>query len=300
MVALINRATITKELLPGLNKIVGLQYKDVADEHKPLFDTETSERSFEEEVMYSLFGTAPSKSEGAAVTFDASQETFSARYNHVTYALAFAITEEAMEDNLYDTFAKVRAKALGRAMGNTKQVVAANVLNNGFSSSFPGGDGVSLFSASHPTIAGLQSNLLSGDLSEAALENAAITISLEKDERGILTGDMADSLHIPPQLQFLAHRILKSDKRQGTADNDANALRDGNFYKGIHINRRFTDPDAWFVRTANPDGLKHFERVKLQTKMENDFHTGNIMYKARERYSFGWTDFRGVYGSPGA
>lgn len=301
MTALINRSTIAKELLPGLNKVTGLAYKEVNNEHLPLFDIETSNRSFEEEVNYAMFGSAPVKSEGAAVTFDSSRETYSARYNHETIALAYAITEEAIEDNLYDTFSRVRSKALGRAMGNTKQVKAANVFNNGFSSSFAGGDGVALFSASHPTLVGVQSNLLTGDLSETALENAFITISLVKDERGILIGSTVKSLHLPPQLQFVADRILKSEKRVGTADNDINAMRSqGLFQNGYSINHRFTDPDAWFIRTDVPDGTKMFERVKLSTKMDTDFYTGNIMYRARERYSFGWTDWRGTFGSAGA
>lgn len=301
MTALINRATIAKELLPGLNKITGLAYKDVNNEHTPLFDIETSERSFEEEVQYSLFGTAPVKSEGAAVSFDSSRETYSSRYNHETIALAYAITEEAFEDNLYDTFSKVRSRGLGRAMGNTKQVKAANVYNDGFTASVIGGDGVSLFSATHPTLVGVQSNLLSGDLSETALENAFITIGLTLDERGILIGATTKSLHIPSQLQFVADRILKSELRVGTSDNDINALKSrGLFQNGYSVNHRFTDPDAWFIRTDVPDGTKMFERVKLSTKMDTDFFTGNIMYRARERYSFGWSDWRGVFGSPGA
>lgn len=300
--ATISRASITKELVPGLNKILGLAYKNVDDEATPLFDVETSERAFEEEVMFSLFGTAPDKSEGAAVEYDTAQEGWTARYTMETIALAFAITEEAMEDNLYDTFSKVRAKGLGRAMGNTEQTKAADVYNNGFNPLFKGGDGVALFSASHPTrTAGNQSNTVAVDLSETALENAYIDITLFKDDRGILIGAMPRSLHIPPQLNFVAHRILKSPLRVGTADNDANALKDmGIFSRGYTINRRFTDSNAWFIRTDVENGMKKFNRIPLSTKMEGDFDTGNMRYKARQRYKYGWSDWRGAYASSGS
>lgn len=298
----INRANIAKELLPGLNAIFGTEYKSVDNEHLPLFDAETSDRAFEEEVLFSMFGTAPVKTEGSGIQYDTAQESYTARYNHSTIALGFAITEEAMEDNLYDTFSKLRAKGLARAMANTKQVTAANIYNNGFSSSYTGGDGVALFSASHPTVgAGNQSNTVSSDLSETALETAFINISLFKDDRGILIGASPASLHIPPQLQFVAERILRSDQQAGSANNDVNALKSrGIFSRGYTVNRRFTDTNAWFIRTDVPNGLKHFTRVKLGTKMEPDFDTGNLRFKARERYSFGWSDWRGAYGSNGS
>jgi hypothetical protein len=300
--AVINRTNLAKQLLPGLNKIFGLEYKSIDNQHTVLFDIENSNRAFEEEVAQSLFGTAPLKNEGEAVEYDTARESYTARYTHQTVALAFAITEEAIEDNLYDTIGKIRSKGLARAMANTKQVMAANVYNNGHSSSYLGGDGVSLFSASHPTVAaGNQSNTVAADLSESALESAFINISLMKDDRGILMGAMPKSLHIPPQLQFVACRILESDLRAGTTDNDVNALRaKGIFSSGYSINHRFTDTNAWYIRTDVPNGTKMFNRVKLQTKMEPDFDTGNLRFKARERYSFGWSDWRGVYGSSGA
>lgn len=298
----INRAALSKQLEPGLNAIFGLNYKMVDNEHTPLFDVENSERSFEEEQLMSLFGTAPVKGEGAAVQYDDAVEAWTARYTHETIALAFAITEEAIEDNLYDTVGKIKAQGLGRAMGNTKQVKAAAVYNNGFSTSFPIGDGQPVFSTAHPTVGGgTQSNRVSVDLSETALENAFISISLTADERGILMGAVPQSLHLPPQLQFVAHRILKSPLRVGTADNDANALKDmGLFSKGWSINRRFTDPNAWFIRTDVPNGPKMFVRVGLQSKMEPDFDSGNLRYKSRERYSFGVSDWRALYGSSGS
>lgn len=295
----INRATIARELVPGLNAVFGMAYGEVADEHKALFDIENSERAFEEEVLFSGFGTAPVKSEGAAVEMDTAQEVWTSRYTHETIALAFAITEEAMEDNLYDTFGPLRAKALGRAMANTKEVKGANIFNNGFSSSYVGGDGVPLFSASHPTVGGdNQSNTASVDLSEAALESAWITTSLIKDDRGILIGSMAKSLHIPPQLRFVAQRILKSDLRSGVADNDVNAIKSLGFFPGgIHVNHRFTDAGAWFIKTDVPNGTKMFVRAPLKQEMQGDFDTGNLRYKARERYSFGWSEWRSWYGS---
>jgi len=304
----INRASISKELLPGLNAVFGLEYGEVDNEHAPLFATENSDRAFEEEVLFTGFGSAPVKGEGAAVTYDDAQESYTARYTHETVALGFAITEEAMEDNLYDTFAKLRAKALARAMANTKQVKAADVFNNGFSTSHVGGDGAALFSASHPTIgAGNQSNLLSAaDLSEASLETALISISKIKDDRGILVGAQAESLHIPSDLVFTADQILNSTLsttivNNATNVNDINSIRNqGLLPKGYFVNRRFTDTNAFFIKTNVPNGTKMFVRSPLQTKMEPDFDTGNLRFKARERYAFGWSDWRGFFGNAGA
>ena len=311
----INRASISKELLPGLNAVFGMEYGEVADEHKPLFETENSDRAFEEEVLFTGFGTAPTKAEGAAVSFDDAQESFTSRYTHETVALAFAITEEAMEDNLYDTFAKLRAKGLARAMANTKQVKAADVFNNGFNSAFAGGDGQQLFSASHPTIGdGNQSNTLGAtDLSEASLESALITISKAKDDRGILIGLQTQSLHIPSDLAFTADQILNSTMSTtigvnpttaangATNVNDINSIRNqGMVPGGFFVNRRFTDTNAWFLKTDVPNGAKMFVRSPLQTKMEPDFDTGNIRFKARERYSFGFSDWRGFFGASGS
>jgi hypothetical protein len=311
----INRASISKELLPGLNAVFGMEYGEVADEHKPLFETENSDRAFEEEVLFTGFGTAPTKAEGAAVSFDDAQESFTSRYTHETVALAFAITEEAMEDNLYDTFAKLRAKGLARAMANTKQVKAADVFNNGFNSSFTGGDGQQLFSASHPTIGdGNQSNTLGAtDLSEASLESSLITISKAKDDRGILIGLQTQSLHIPSDLAFTADQILNSTMSTtigvnpttaangATNVNDINSIRNqGMVPGGFFVNRRFTDTNAWFLKTDCPNGAKMFVRSPLQTKMEPDFDTGNVRFKARERYSFGFSDWRSYYGASGS
>ena len=308
----INRASIAKELLPGLNAVFGIEYKDVDNEHAPLYATEQSDRAFEEEVLFTGFGSAPVKSEGAAVQYDNAQEGYVSRYTNETVALAFAITEEAMEDNLYDTFAKVRARGLARAMANTKQVKAADVFNNGFSSSYLGGDGVALFSAAHPTVgAGNQSNTLGAtDLSEASLESALITISKAKDDRGILIGLQAVSLHVPSDLIYTADKILNSTLSTTTATNsttgvtnvnDINALRNqGVLPKGFFVNRRFTDTNAWFLKTDCPNGTKMFVRSPLQTKMEPDFDTGNLRFKGRERYSFGWSDWRGFYGASGS
>ena len=311
----INRASISKELLPGLNAVFGMEYGEVADERKPLFETENSDRAFEEEVLFTGFGTAPTKAEGAAVSFDDAQESFTSRYTHETVALAFAITEEAMEDNPYDTFAKLRAKGLARAMANTKQVKAADVFNNGFNSSFTGGDGQQLFSASHPTIGdGNQSNTLGAtDLSEASLESSLITISKAKDDRGILIGLQTQSLHIPSDLAFTADQILNSTMSTtigvnpttaangATNVNDINSIRNqGMVPGGFFVNRRFTDTNAWFLKTDCPNGAKMFVRSPLQTKMEPDFDTGNVRFKARERYSFGFSDWRSYYGASGS
>lgn len=302
--SILTRAQFAKQLVPGLNAIFGTAYKSIDNEHAPLFDIERSDRSFEEEVLMTGFGTAPVKSEGDQVFFDTASEAWTSRYNHETVAMAFAITEEAIEDNLYGTTGKMKANAMGRAMANAKQVKAANVYNNGFNTSalYAGGDGKPLFASDHPTLAaGTQSNKVSSDLSETALESALINISLTKDDRGLLIGARAVSLHIPPQLQFVAHRILFSDLRVGTADNDTNAMKDmGLFSKGYTVNHRFTDTNAWFIRTDVPNGTKMFIRAPLATKDDVDFLTGNMRYKARERYSFGWSDWRQWYGSSGS
>jgi len=302
--AILTRAQFAKQLVPGLNAIFGTAYKSVDNEHTPLFDSEKSDRSFEEEVLMTGFGTAPVKSEGDQVFFDTASEAWTSRYTHETVAMAFAITEEAIEDNLYGTTGKMKANAMGRAMANAKQVKAANVFNNGFSTSslYAGGDAKPLFATDHPTLAaGTQSNRTSSDLSETALEASLINISLTKDDRGLLIGSRAVSLHIPPQLQFVAHRILFSDLRVGTGDNDTNAMKDmGLFSKGYTVNHRFTDPNAWFIRTDVPNGTKMFIRASLATKDDVDFLTGNMRYKARERYSFGWSDWRQWYGSSGS
>ena len=303
----INRASINKELLPGLNAIFGLEYGEVNNEHQAIYEVENSDRAFEEEVLFTGFGTAPTKGEGAAVSYDDAQESYTARYTAETVALAFAITEEAMEDNLYDTFAKLRAKGLARAMANTKQVKAANLFNNSFSDTI--GDGVAFFSDSHPTVAdGNQDNLLAAsDLAESTLETALTAIQKTKDDRGILIGASAVSLHIPVDYWAVADRVLSSPGNTQTSaaaadpnTNAINAIRHmGMVPEGYHINRRFTDTDAWFVKTDVPNGTKMFIRSPLQTKMEPDFDTGNLRFKARERYSFGVSDWRGWYGSAG-
>lgn len=304
MATLLTRAQFSKQLVPGLNAIFGTGYKMVDNEHTPLFDIEKSDRSFEEEVLQTGFGTAPLKQEGEQVFFDSATESWTSRWTHETVAMAFAITEEAIEDNLYGTTGKMKANAMGRAMANAKQTKAANVFNNGFSANanFAGGDGQPLFSTAHPTVAGgNQSNRVSSDLSETALEAALIDISLLRDDRGILIGATAKSLHLPPQLKFVAHRILKSEGRVATADNDTNAMRDmGLFSAGYTVNHRFTDTNAWFIRTDVPNGTKMFVRAPLATKDDTDFLTGNMRYKARERYSFGWSDWRQWYGSSGS
>ena len=302
--SILTRAQFAKQLVPGLNAIFGTAYKSIDNEHTPLFDIERSDRSFEEEVLMTGFGTAPVKSEGDQVFFDTASEAWTSRFTHETVAMAFAITEEAIEDNLYGTTGKMKANAMGRAMANAKQVKAANVYNNGFNTSalYAGDDGKPLFASDHPTLAaGTQSNKVSSDLSETALEAALINISLTKDDRGLLIGARAVSLHIPPQLQFVAHRILFSDLRVGTADNDTNAMKDmGLFSKGYNVNHRFTDTNGWFIRTDVPNGTKMFIRAPLATKDDVDFLTGNMRYKARERYSFGWSDWRQWYGSSGS
>ena len=300
----INRAQLVKELEPGLNALFGLEYDRYENEHTEIFDTENSDRAFEEEVMLSGFGQAPVKGEGAAVTYDTAQETFTARYSHETVALAFSLTEEAIEDNLYDSLSSRYTKALARSMATTKQVKAANVLNNGFSTSFPGGDGKPLMTTDHPTMSGGdQSNEPStaADLNETSLENAMIDISQFLDERGLKVNVQARKLIIPPQLQFVAERVLKTPGRVGTSDNDINALSNmGMLPEGYVVNHYLTDTDAFFIKTDAPNGLKHFVRSPMSTGMEGDFETGNVRYKARERYSFGFSDWRGIYGSPGA
>mgnify|MGYP003134455812 FL=1 len=300
----INRAQLVKELEPGLNALFGLEYDRYENEHAEIFDTENSDRAFEEEVMLSGFAQAPVKGEGAAVAYDTAQETFTARYTHETVALAFALTEEAIEDNLYDSLSSRYTRALARSMSTTKQVKAANVLNNGFSTSFPGGDGKPLMTTDHPSLTGGdQANEPStaADLNETSLENALIDISAFKDERGIKINVQARKLIIPPQLQFVAERILQSPGRVNSSDNDINAMRNmGMFPEGYVVNHYLTDADAFFIKTDAPNGLKHFVRSPLQTGMEGDFDTGNVRYKARERYSFGFSDWRGIFGSPGA
>ena len=297
----INRASISKELLPGLNAVFGMEYGEVNDEHLPLYEIENSDRSFEEEVLFTGFGTAPTKKEGAAVVYDDAGESFTARYTNETIALAFAITEEAMEDNLYDTFAKLRAKGLARAMANTKQVKAAKLYNEGFTTAQ--GDGQPLFSASHPTVQdGNQSNIgTAAAISEASLESAVIAIQKFKDDRGILIGSSAVSLHVPVDLMFTCDVLLNTPGIVGSADNDINSVRNlGVFPSGYFTNRRFTDTNGYFIKTDVPNGSKMFNRTPLQTKMEPDFDTGNLRFKARERYSFGVSDWRGWFGNQGA
>ena len=300
----ISRQQLAKELEPGLNALFGLEYKNYENQHTEIFDIENSDRAFEEEVMLSGFANAAVKAEGAAVTFDNANETFTSRYTHETVALAFAITEEAVEDNLYDSIARRYTKALARSMANTKQIKAANVLNNGFNSSFPGGDGVELFSSAHPTVSGgTQRNELAtaADLSETSLEQAMIDIAAFKDERGLKIAARGMKMIIPSELQFTAERILKSPARVGTADNDLNALSSkGMLPQGYVVNNFLTDTDAFFIKTDVPNGLKMFNRAAIKTAMEGDFDTGNMRYKARERYSFGFSDWRGMFASEGA
>jgi hypothetical protein len=300
----ISRAQLLKELLPGLNALFGLEYKKYGDEHKELYDTETSERSFEEETKLSGFSAAPVKNEGNAIAYDNAQEAWTARYTHETIALGFSLTEEAVEDNLYDTLSARYTKALARAMAYTKQVKAANVLNNGFNSAYAGGDGEALFSDSHPLVSGgVNSNVpgVMSDLNETALENAVIQIAAWTDERGLLIAAKPQKLVIPPALQFVATRLLETEQRVGTADNDLNALKNnGSIPQGYTVNHFLTDPNAWFLTTDVPNGMKHFVRSPLSTSMDGDFDTGNVRYKARERYSFGYSDPLGMWGSEGA
>jgi hypothetical protein len=300
----ISRQQLAKELEPGLNALFGLEYKNYENQHAEIYDTESSDRAFEEEVMLGGFANAAVKPEGSGVSYDTANEAFTARYTHETIALAFSITEEAVEDNLYDSIAKRYTKALARSMANTKQIKAANILNNGFSGGTAGGDGVDLLSIAHPTIsAGNQKNELttSADLSETSLEQAMIDIAAFKDERGLKIAARGMKLIIPSALQFTAERILKSTQRVGTADNDINAIGSmGMIPQGYTVNHFLTDDDAFFIKTDVPNGMKHFNRAAIKTAMEGDFDTGNMRYKARERYSFGFSDWRGIYGSPGA
>jgi hypothetical protein len=300
----ISRAQLLKELLPGLNALFGLEYKRYGEEHKEVYETETSERSFEEETKLSGFSAAPVKNEGTAIAYDNAQEAWTARYNHQTIALGFSLTEEAVEDNLYDTLSARYTKALARAMAYTKQVKAAAVLNNGFDTNYTGGDGKALFVTDHPTVSGnTNSNTQSTatDLNETALENAVIQIAAWTDERGLLIAAQPRKLVVPPGNQFVATRLLETELRVSTADNDINAIKNnGSIPEGYTINHFLTDPDAYFLTTDVPNGMKHFVRTPLSTSMDGDFDTGNVRYKARERYSFGWSDPLGMWGSPGA
>jgi len=300
----ISRAQLLKELLPGLNALFGLEYARYGEEHKEIYETETSERSFEEETKLSGFSAAPVKNEGSALQYDNAQEAWTARYNHETIALGFSLTEEAIEDNLYDSLSARYTKALARAMAYTKQVKAANVLNNGFNSAVTGGDGVSLFSSAHPLVnGGSNSNIPStaADLNETSLENAVIQIAAWTDERGLLIAAKPKKLIVPPALQFVATRLLETELRVGTTDNDINALKNnGAVPEGYAINHFLTDTNAWFLTTDVPNGLKHFVRSPLANSMDGDFDTGNVRYKSRERYSFGWSDPLAIYGSSGS
>jgi len=302
----ISRAQLLKELLPGLNALFGMEYARYGEQHKEIYETETSERSFEEETKLSGFSAAPVKNEGSAISYDNAQEAWTTRYNHETIALGFSITEEAVEDNLYDSLSARYTKALARAMAYTKQVKAAAVLNNGFTNSsvYYGGDGVPLFSTAHPLISGgTNSNTpaTQADLNETSLEAAVIQIAAWTDERGLLIAGKPRKLIVPPALQFVATRLLETSLRVGTADNDINALKNnGSIPEGYTVNNYLTDTNAWFLCTDVPNGLKHFIRSPLENKMDGDFDTGNVRYKARERYSFGWSDPLGVFGSPGS
>ena len=302
----ISRAQLLKELLPGLNALFGLEYARYGEEHKEIYETETSERSFEEETKLSGFTAAPVKNEGSAIAYDNGQEAWTARYNHETIAQGFSITEEAIEDNLYDSLSARYTKALARSMAYTKQVKSAAILNNGFTNSaqYYGGDGVPLFSANHPLVSGgTNSNIPStpADLNETSLENAVIQIAAWTDERGLLIAARPRKLIVPPSLQFVATRLLETSLRVGTNDNDINAIKNnGSIPEGYTINHFLTDTNAWFLTTDVPNGMKHFIRSPLDTKMDGDFDTGNVRYKARERYSFGWSDPLGMYGSQGA
>ena len=300
----ISRAQLLKELVPGLNVLFGLEYKKYAEEHTQVFETETSDRSFEEETKLSGFSAAPVKDEGQAIRYDNAQEAWTARYNHETIAQGFAITEEAVEDNLYDSLSSRYTKALARSMAYTKQTKAAAILNNAFSTSYAGGDGQPLLDTSHPLVSGgVNANEPStaADLNETSLEAAVIAIAAWTDERGLLIAAQPKKLIIPPDLMFVATRLLETEGRVSTADNDVNALRNnGSIPGGYAVNHYLTDTDAWFLTTDVPNGLKHFKRVALKTGMDGDFDTGNVRYKARERYSFGWSDPLGLYGSPGA
>ena len=300
----ISRAQLLKELLPGLNALFGLEYATYGQEHKEIYETESSERSFEEETKLSGFSAAPVKNEGSAIAYDNAQEAWTARYNHETIALGFSLTEEAIEDNLYDSLSARYTKGLARAMAYTKQVKAAAVINNGFTAGYVGGDGVVLFSASHPLVSGgVNSNTpaVAADLNETSLENAVIQIAAWTDERGLLIAAKPKKLIVPPALQFVATRLLETELRVGTTDNDINALKNnGSIPEGYTINHFLTDTNGWYLTTDVPNGMKHFVRTPLSNSMDGDFDTGNVRYKSRERYSFGWSDPLGMYGSPGA
>jgi hypothetical protein len=297
----ISRAQLLKELLPGLNALFGLEYARYGEEHKEIYETETSERSFEEETKLSGFSAAPVKNEGQAIAYDNAQEAWTARYNHETIALGFSLTEEAIEDNLYDSLSSRYTKGLARAMAYTKQVKAASVLNNAYNSAYVGGDGVSLLSTSHTLVnGGVNANTPStpADLNETALENAVIQIAAWTDERGLLIAAKPRKLIVPPALQFVATRLLETELRVGTTNNDVNAIKNnGSIPEGYTINHFLTATNAWFLTTDVPNGMKHFVRIPLQNSMDGDFDTGNVRYKSRERYSFGWSDPLGMYGS---
>ena len=299
----ISRSQLLKELLPGLNALFGLEYKKYENEHSEIYDSESSERSFEEETKLSGFGAAPVKSEGAAIEYDTAQEAFTARYTHETVAMGFSITEEAMEDNLYDSLSARYTKALARAMAYTKQVKAARLLNTGFDT-YLGGDGVTLFNTAHPTVEGSTNRnrpSSDADLNETSLEQAVIDIAAFVDERGLLIAAQPRKLIVPPALMFVATRLMQTELRVGTADNDINALRtNGSIPEGYRVNHYLTDNDAWFIKTDVPNAYKHFTRAAMKTGMDGDFDTGNARYKARERYSFGVSDPLGMYASPGA
>jgi len=299
----ISRMQLVKELEPGLNALFGLEYDRYENQDKEIFDTESSDRAFEEEVMLGGFANASVKPEGSGIAYDDAQETYTARYTHETVALAFTLTEEAVEDNLYDKLSTRYTKALARSMANTKQVKASNVLNRGFNSSYLGGDNKELLATDHPTLSGDQKNELStaADLNETSLEQALIDIADMADERGLKIALRGMKLIIPVNLQFNVERLLKSPGRPATADNDINAVKTmGMLPQGYVVNNFLTDTDAWFIKTDAPNGMKHFNRAPIRTAMEGDFDTGNVRYKARERYSFGWSDWRGIFGSPGA
>ena len=301
----ISRAQLLKELLPGLNALFGLEYKKYENEHEAIYETETSERSFEEELKLSGFGAATVKGEGSALRYDNAQEAWSARYNHETIAMGFSITEEAMEDNLYDSLSSRYTKALARSMAYTKQVKSAYPLNNGFSGgAFVGGDGVTLFNTAHPLVSGgTNSNTQStpADLNETSLEAAVIQIAAFKDERGLLIAARPRKLIVPPSLMFVATRLLETELRVGTADNDINAIKtNGTIPEGYSVNHYLTDVDSYYLITDIPNGMKHFVRTPMSTSMDGDFDSGNVRYKARERYSFGVSDPLGIWGSPGA
>lgn len=300
----ISRAQMLKELLPGLNALFGLEYAKYGEEHKEIYDVESSDRSFEEETKLSGFGAAGVKNEGASIDYDNAQEAWTARYNHETIARGFSITLEAIEDNLYESLSGRYTKALARAMAYTKQVKGASVLNNAFNSSYTGGDGKVLCASDHPLVSGgTNANLLStaSDLNETALEAAVIQIAGWTDERGLLIAAKPKKLIIPPALMFIATRLLKTENRVGTADNDINAIKsNGAIPGGYTVNHFLTDTDAWFLTTDVPGGLKHFVRAPLKTSSEEDFDTTNMKYRARERYSFGWSDPLGIFGTPGA